>query len=266
MAIHVRKIVPALTALGFLAQMAGPAIAQQYNNGYSAPAYNNYNSASTMPPNQDPYQRGRVSFVPAGMVFPVNLSTSISTDVARPGDLVQATLTQNVNLGNGVIPAGSTVIGQVTSAKAGGFMGRSGMLSVKFNTLRTPNGAEAPMAAHVVGGMGKYTEIAAQSDTYAGETWKTKVGQGAIRGAIGAGTGAALGAAIGAIAGSGHGTTGRAVGRGAWSGAAIGGGLGVAQSVFLRKGKNVNIASGTPMQLQLDAPLTISQSSQVGAF
>lgn len=279
MATKVQKVVPAVIALGVLVQLTVPAFAQYnngnnnnngYNNGYAPsqqPSYNNYNAASTPNYNNgNNYQQGRVAFVPAGMMLPVSLTTAISTDVAQPGDLVSATLNEPVNLGNGNIPAGSTITGRVVSAKAGGFLGRSGMLSVKFNSLRTPSGAEVPMSAHIVGGIGKYTEVGAQSGTFAGETWKNKAGQAALRGGLGAGAGAALGTAIGAIAGSGHGTTGRAVGRGAWSGAAIGGGLGVAQSTLLRKGKNVKIASGTPMQLQLDAPMSISQNMQTGAF
>ena len=199
--------------------------------------------------------RGRVVYAPAGLVMPVTLQTSISTQVAQSGDMIQASLAQSVNLGDSQIPAGSTLIGNITDAKAGGFLGRSGMLGIKFNRLRTPDGVETPISAHIVGGIGKYTDVGSDSsDQFKGETWKTKVGQGAIRGAVGAGTGAALGTAIGAIAGRG----GAGAGRGAWSGAAIGGGLGVAQSLIMRKGRDVTIPSGMAMQVQLDAPVSIS--------
>src|SRR5262249_19713774 len=117
----------------------------------------------------------------------------------------------------------------------------------------------------------------------------TKVGQALMRSAIGAGAGAALGTAVGAIAGRGqsnmqyrtsfvpeyngyggmqyapvgyyHQGSGaaRGAGRGAWSGAAIGGGVGLADSLLLRKGKNVDIQSGTPIQLQLDAPVQLDR-------
>lgn len=204
-------------------------------------------------------QRGSVVYAPAGLVLPVALRTSISTQAAQSGDLIEANLTDAVNLGNSTIPAGTVLVGQVTDARAGGFMGRSGMLGVKFNTMRTADGQQVPITAHIVGGIGKFAETG--EDTFKGETWKTKVGQGAIRGGIGAGTGAALGTAIGAIAGR----SGQATGRGAWSGAAIGGGLGVAQSVFLRKGKEVTIKSGTQMQVQLDAPVSLSGANS-GAF
>jgi hypothetical protein len=212
-----------------------------------------------------PVQRGRVVYAPAGLMLPINLNTAISTQVAQPGDLIQASLTQNVNLGDSAIPAGSTLIGQITEAKSGGFLGRSGMLGIKFNRLRTPDGMETPITAHIVGGIGKYTDVGGdQSDVVKGETWKTKAGQAALRGAIGAGTGAALGTAVGAIAGG-----GRGVGRGAWSGTAIGGGVGLAQSLLLRKGRDVTIPSGTSMQVQLDAPVSISGGGMppyTGAF
>jgi hypothetical protein len=264
------KLVPTLAVVGLMLQSA-PVMAQGIGGdfyaggnaygGYGAPA-GNYNATPAATPN---YQRGRICYVPAGLTMPVTLQTAVSTDVARPGDTVQATLSQNVNLGDSVIPAGSTVIGNVTDAKSGGFLGRSGMLTFKFNRLRLPNGQEVPMSAHIVGNIGKYAQIGNQSDTFKGETWRTKAGQATLRTAVGAGTGAALGTAIGAIAGV-HGMRGRSIGRGAWSGAAIGGGLGLADSLLLRKGRNVTISSGQQMQIQLDAPMQVSQSVQMGAF
>lgn len=207
---------------------------------------------------QGGFRQGRVAYAPAGLTIPIALQTAISTQVAKPGDLIQATINQSVMLGDSQIPAGSLVIGSVTDASAGKYFGRASSLTIKFNRLRTPDGIETPITAHLVGGIGKYTDGGSdQDDTLRGETWKTKVGQGAIRGAIGAGTGAALGTAVGAIAGGRGG-----VGRGAWSGTAIGAGAGVAQSLIMRKGKEVTIPSGTAMQLQLDAPVTIAGGGQ----
>jgi hypothetical protein len=235
--------------------------------GYGQPPQyggDSFNRQTTYPqPAMGGPMRGRVVYAPAGLVIPVSLNTSISTDVARPGDLIQATVSQNVLLGDAQIPAGSTVLGQVSEAKGGGLMGRAGMIQIKFNRLRTPDGSETPISAHIVGGIEKYSEVGGDgSDTFAGETWKTKAGQAAIRGGIGAGTGAALGTAIGAIAAG----SGRGAGRGAWSGAAIGGGVGVAQSLILRRGKQVNIPSGLSMQLQLDAPVNVSVGSSTPPY
>jgi hypothetical protein len=219
----------------------------------SYPTPGNYAATPNYPnPNM---RQGRVVYAPAGLTMNTTLSTSISTQVAQSGDTIQANVSETVHLGEGAIPAGSVLIGQITEAKAGGFFGRSGMLGVKFNRLRTPDGIETPISAHIVGGIGKYADIGGdQSDIVKGETMKTKLGQAALRGAIGAGTGAALGTAVGAIAGR----SGRATGRGAWSGTAIGGGLGAIQSVTLRKGNDVKIPSGQRMQVQLDSPVSIS--------
>lgn len=225
----------------------------QNPGAYQNPGYNN----NGYQPN---YQRGRIVHAPAGLTIPINLQTAISTQVAKPGDMIQATINQSVMLGDSQIPAGSQVIGTITDASAGKYLGRAASLTVKFNRLRTPDGTETPITAHLVGGIGKYVDGGSDSDdTLRGETWKTKVGQAAIRGAVGAGTGAALGTAVGAIAGG-----GRGVGRGAWSGTAIGATAGVAQSLILRKGKEVTIPSGTAMQLQLDAPVSIAGAAPNG--
>ncbi|MBI2810396.1 MAG: hypothetical protein HYX67_06170 [Candidatus Melainabacteria bacterium] len=145
-------------------------------------------------------------------------------------------------------------------ARPANYQGSVGELGIKFNRLRTPDGIETPITAHLVGGIGKYTDKGSDtSDTVRGEGWKAKVGQTAIRGGVGAGAGAALGVAVGAIAGR----SGSGAGRGAWSGAAIGGGVGAA-SMLLRKGRDVIIPSGTQMQLQLDAPATIAGGGMGG--
>ncbi len=238
---------------------------QQYNNYNNAPppsrgpAYGaqvGYNQQQQQPPGYgapppNGYRQGRVAYAPAGLMMDATLATSISTQVARTGDLVQATIGSPINLGEAQIPAGSVLIGQVTDAKGGRYLGLAGKLGVEFNRLRTPDGIETPISAHIEGGIGKYEEN--KDGVMAGETWKTKAGQGAIRGAAGAGLGAALGTAVGAIAGG-----KRGAGRGAWSGTAIGGGLGVTQSLVARKGKEVTIPSGTRIKVQLDQPVTLA--------
>ncbi len=211
------------------------------------------------------FRQGRVAYAPAGLVMQISLNTSIATQAAKSGDMIQATVSQTVMLGDSSIPAGSTIIGNITEAQAGRMLGRSGSLGIKFNRLRTPDGVETPISAHLVGGIGKYADAGSdQDDVVKGETWKGKAVQAGVRGLVGAGGGAALGTAVGAIAGG-----GRGAGRGAWSGTAIGGGLGVAQSVLLRKGKDVVIPSGTQLQLQLDAPVSIAgggPAPYVGAY
>jgi hypothetical protein len=222
--------------------------------GYPGPGYGGGPGYTGQATSGQGMRQGRVTYAPAGLVIPIRLQTSISTQVARAGDLIEAQVSQTMYLGDAQIPAGSVVVGEVTDSAKGGRFEKSGRLGIKFNRLRTPDGAETPISAHLVGGIGKYTGVGgASADEVKGETWKAKVGQTAIRGAVGAGLGAALGTAVGAIASHGHG-----VGTGAWSGTAIGGGLGVADGLILRKGRDVVLQSGTPMQLQLDAPLSVT--------
>lgn len=223
-----------------------------HNQNYQqTPNYSQTPNYQQPPSYQPPHMQGRIVYAPAGLVIPATLQTSIATEIAKPGDMIQAQVSQAVILGETQIPQGSVLLGTVVDASAGKMLGRSGELEIKFNRLRTTDGQEIPLTAHIVGGVDKYDDRGGdKSDQFKGETWKGKAVQAGVRGLIGAGTGAALGTAVGAIAGG-----GRGVGRGAWSGTAIGAGVGVAQSLLLRKGANVRIASGTPIQLQLDAPL-----------
>lgn len=199
-----------------------------------------------------PYQ-GRVTYIPAGMTIPAKLMTSLSSQLAKSGDTVMAKTTQDIVLSDGVIPANSTLIGQVTEAAGGSRLAKSGSLTIKFNTLRTPTGQETPISAHINGNVGKYAERG--GDNLRGENTMSKVKTSLVHTAIGAGGGTALGLAIGAIAGG-----GRGVGRGAWSGAAIGAGLGLAESLLVRKGREVILTQGEKISLQLDAPVTMAMN------
>jgi hypothetical protein len=236
----------------------------QYGNNPQQPMYNGGGGAPYNGGQQQqgynggagyPQMHGHVSIAPAGLSMPISLQTSISTQVAKAGDMIEAQISQTMYLGDATIPAGSVVVGTITEAKDGKRLSRSGELSIKFNRLRTPDGVETPITAHLVGGIGKYKDkdhADGETDTVHGEGLTAKLGQTAIRGGVGAGLGAALGTGLGAIAGG-----GRGVGRGAWGGAAIGGGVGVAD-MLLRKGRDVIIPSGTHMNLTLDAPATIA--------
>jgi hypothetical protein len=201
---------------------------------------------------------GAVACAPAGLVLPITLSTGISTSVAREGDMIQATLTKDMPLGGATIPLGSRITGIITDAEASKRLGHSGHLGVKFTQIQTPDGASYPITAHLMGGLDSYHQDGAEgSDQFKGDNGMTKLKAAGVRGAVGAGSGAVLGTAVGAIAGGGHGA-----GRGAWSGTAIGAGLGVADSLLLRKGREINLKAGTRMQLQLDAPVSIAANGR----
>ena len=197
--------------------------------------------------------QGRVSYIPAGMLIPAKLMTSLNTVAARSGDTIMAKTTQDINLQDGVIPANTTLIGEVTQASGGSRLAKSAALGVKFTTLRTPNGMDTPITAHINGGIGKYDDHG--NDVFRGENGMSKVKRSLLATAIGTGTGSALGLAVGSIAGG-----SRGAGRGAWSGAAIGAGLGLAESLLLRKGHEVSMPQGEDVKLQLDAPVSLAMN------
>lgn len=197
--------------------------------------------------------QGRVAYIPAGMVIPAKLMTSLSTVAARAGDTIMAKTTQDISMQDGVIPANSTLIGQVTQSVAGSRLAKSAKLGIKFTTLRTPNGIDTPIAAHLNGGIGKYDDHG--GEVFRGENGMSKVKSSLVATGIGAGTGTALGVAIGAIA-----SGGRGAGRGAWSGAAIGAGLGLAESLLVRKGHEISMPQGEDIKLQLDAPVSLAMN------
>ncbi|HEY9757514.1 MAG TPA: hypothetical protein V6C97_20265 [Oculatellaceae cyanobacterium] len=200
--------------------------------------------------------RARIAYAPAGLVLPVTLTGGLSTAVAQTGDPVHASLSRSIQLQGATIPAGSTLVGQVTNAEASRHMGHSGHLGLKFYRLRTPDGHSYPITAHLIGGLEKYHPMGeAGSDQFRGDNGGTKLKALGVRTGVGLGAGALLGTAIGGIAGG-----GRGAGRGAWSGAAIGAGLGAADSLLLRKGREINLKSGSSLQLQLDQPVSIAAS------
>lgn len=238
------------------ASSAGNAASSYPQGGYSQPAYGGGGNGSAPGSSQPAYQ-GSVVYADAGTAIPVTLETSISTEVSRAGDLVEARVAQDIPLQSGVIPAGTTISGNVTNAKSGRFFDRSGLLTVQFNKIRAPNGVETPISAHLTGKVGKYPQKG--QNTVRGEGIGAKTFGIGMRTLGGAGLGAALGTGIGAIAGGGFGA-----GAGAWSGAAIGGGTGLLWGLTLRKGRNVLIKAGTIMQLQLDAPVSMAMSQVPG--
>ena len=72
------------------------------------------------------------------------LDRAISSDTARPGDMVQATVAAPVHDpdGNVTIPQGAVLSGTVTEAVASRDFGRSGKLRFAFNRITFPSGTQ----------------------------------------------------------------------------------------------------------------------------
>ncbi len=180
----------------------------------------------------------KIVTIPDGTKLHLALQNSVSSATSRRGDVVNATISNLIVIGEDIaVPSGSNIIGEVASViPAERFKaGKGGFLSVKFNSIQTPSGKRYPINTTVY--------------TLAGESGGSRLAKGVAKTAIGAGVGAALGTAVGAIAG------GRP-GRGAWSGAAIGGGLGAASAV-VSKGKDVGLYSGATISVTLEQPVQV---------
>ena len=181
---------------------------------------------------------GKVVVAPMGTRLNISLVSSVSSGINRTGDVVSATVSSPIIIGEDiVVPNGSQVLGNVSSVvPAQRFKGgKGGYIAIRFTTIQTPDGKKYPINTSVY--------------SVSGDTGGTRLAKGVAKTVIGAGAGAALGTAIGAIAG------GRP-GRGAWSGAAIGGGLGAAGAI-VSKGKEATLINGAYLSVKLEQPLQV---------
>jgi hypothetical protein len=226
--------------------------AYNYGNASSSGAYSPSSSVapSYQAVNQGygaPMLQGRVSTAPAGSTLAVNLNTSISSQFARVGDRVSATLSAPLISGGQVLlPAGTMLDGQVASANGSGRTGRPGELDLRFSQATTPSGNRVPLSARIQTNDG--------TGLLKAGTTKGRVGKAALGTAIGAGLGAALGTAMGPLSGG-------SVGKGAIYGTALGATAGAATALF-KKGDDIEVAAGSPITVVLDTPVTVSGASE----
>lgn len=166
--------------------------------------------------------------VPAGTRLQLVLQTPLASDTSRVEQPVSATLAEPVTLdGTTVFPAGSRVTGRVVDAGRSGKVRGRARLAVRFDGIVSPDGGErydietSPVAR----------TAASQRDKDA-LTIVAPAAGGAIVGRI---VGGRKGAAIGTAAG---GAAGAAV-------------------VLSTRGKEVRLATGTPVTVRLAEPLVV---------
>jgi hypothetical protein len=164
--------------------------------------------------------------IPAGTVLPLVLRSSVGSDISAIEDTVRAeTRAPVVVKGTNAIPAGSAVIGSVTSARRSGRVKGRASVAFRFHTVEARD-----------------QRYSISTGTVARRAPGTKKRDAATIGIPAAG-----GAIIGGIAGG---------KKGAAIGGAIGGGGGSA-AVLSTRGKEVRIGSGAPVTVRLTRAVTV---------
>lgn len=196
--------------------------------GTPVPAESDQASRSPMSKPLDRKSEYREITVPAGTVLPLALKSSVASDTSNVEDQVHATLRRGVTVdGVQVLPAGTAVLGHVTSAHRSAKVKGRASIAFRFNQIDLPGaGGREPIST---GTVSRFAPATKKKDA-------TKIG-------VGAGAGAIIGGIVGG-------------GGGAAKGAAIGGGAGTAV-VLSTRGQEVRLTAGTPVSVKLTAPLTV---------
>lgn len=82
-------------------------------------------------------------YAPAGLAMKVRLNSELNVATLTEGQAVEATVISDVPMGSFVIPAESTVLGEVTLDAV------TKEYAITFNSLKTPSGTEVPIAVAV---------------------------------------------------------------------------------------------------------------------
>ncbi len=136
--------------------------------------------------------------VSADSVIGLQTETALSSERAHVEDRVEARVIRDVRVGGRVaIPAGTRVLGSVTTVERGGKMKERARLGIRFHTLAFADGEETPITTDTIYRYGDAP----------GNKSAAKIGGGAVAGAIlgailGGGKGAAIGATTGAAGGT----------------------------------------------------------------
>jgi type IV secretion system protein VirB10 len=202
---------------------------------------------------QPAVQAKKTYIVPAGTKVLLQLRSAVNTKSAKPGDGVYLASTFPVVVGNRVmIPSGVYVQGMVDRVVRAGHVKGRAQLDMHFTSIIFPNGSvvEIPGMVNSLPGAHKQSvkddgegtiEQAADKGRNAGEVAKIAIPTGGTIGAIGG-------------LGSGHPLAGGIAG--------IGAGLAATGLVALfTRGADVDIASGTQVEMVLQRPLILEESN-----
>ena len=166
--------------------------------------------------------------VPSDAVLGLQIERTVSSELARVEDKVDARVTRDLRVGDRVaIPAGSTVRGSVTEVDRGGRMKGKARLAIRFHTIVFADGTQVAL---------KTDPVVREGQSPGGES-AAKVGGAAIGGAI-----------LGAILGG---------GKGAAIGGAVGAGAGTAAAMTNDRNP-ATLTAGTTVTVRMQAPVTVT--------
>ena len=166
--------------------------------------------------------------VPSDAVLGLQIERTVTSELARVEDKVEARVTRDVRVENRVaIPAGSTVRGSVTEVDKGGRVKGTARLAIRFHTIVLADGTQLAL---------KSDPVIREGQSPGGES-AAKVGGAAIGGAI-----------LGAILGG---------GRGAAIGGAVGAGAGTAAAMSNDRNP-ATLTAGTTVTVRMQAPVTVT--------
>lgn len=183
---------------------------------------------------------GYIRVVPVGTKIPIIMDSAVDSDTSQEGDEFTARTSEDLSIdGSTVLPAGSIIKGRIAKINPPKTMGRSGSVSLKFDTVTTPDDRQIPIIANLVAHGGVVHARRGMKDI-------------ALDGAtITLPTAAGLG--IGLLAGgTGQGRVSPGVGAG------VGAGIGVAVGVailMIKKGKRVDVRPGDELKIELGEDL-----------
>jgi len=166
--------------------------------------------------------------VPSDAVLGLQIERTVSSELARVEDKVEARVTRDVRVSDRIaIPAGSTVRGSVTEVDRGGRMKGKARLAIRFHTIVLADGTQVAL---------KTDPVVREGQSPGGES-AAKVGGAAIGGAI-----------LGAILGG---------GKGAAIGGAVGAGAGTAAAMTNDRSP-ATLTAGTTVTVRMQAPVTVT--------
>jgi len=166
--------------------------------------------------------------VPSDAVLGLQIERTVSSELARVEDKVDARVTRDVRVENRIaIPAGSTVRGSVIEVDKGGRIKGKARLAIRFHTIVLADGSQLAL---------KTDPVVREGQSTGGES-AAKVGGAAIGGAI-----------LGAILGG---------NKGAAIGGAVGAGAGTAAAMSNDRNP-ATLAAGTTVTVRMQAPVTVT--------